>query len=214
MLYRMYMSPPKQAAHSLRHVRRTGLTGIWFLFALMLIPNLWLVPASAQASNPGTIGRDSDVRLSHSDKNFLRQAAEENQAAIELGQVAEQKGFSTVARTFARRLVAERSAAQQSLMALARRINVALPLRLNRQDRKTKKQMETHSGKQLDRIFLAHMAVDLDRQYGSYEDTGMSTTNPEVKHYIEALLSQVKLQDQVAKNIAPGGSVSSFPSEQ
>ena len=70
-------------------------------------------------------------------------------------------------------------------------------------DRKAKRQLEKNSGQQLDRIFLAHMAAELDRQYGNYEDTAMRTKSPEIKHYIETLLSQVKRQDQVAKEMAP-----------
>lgn len=144
------------------------------------------------------------AKLTRSDKSFLRTAAEENQAAIELGEVAEQKGFSAVARNFARRLVAERSHAQQELLRLARALDLALPHELSRHDRKAKQQLEKHSGKELDQMFLSRMAVDLDQQYGSYEDAAMSTRNPAVKRYIENLLPDVKHQDQTAKAITPG----------
>ncbi len=150
-------------------------------------------------------GMSTDAaRLTRSDKSFLRNAAEENEAAIELGQVAEQKGFSARARNFARTLVAQRSRAQQELLAVAHTFGMALPKQLSRRDRKAKQQLEKHSGAELDRLFLSRMALDLDRQYGSYEDTAMSTQNPAVKRYIETLLPDVKHQDQVAKAIAPG----------
>lgn len=144
------------------------------------------------------------AKLSRSDRSFLRQAAEENQAAVELGQVAEQKGFSATARNFARALVAQRSRAQQQLFSLARRAHLALPLKLSRHDRKTQQQMDKTSGARLDHIFLTHMAADLDRQYGSYEDTAMRTKSPEIRQYIEGALSEVKRQDQLANAIAPG----------
>src|SRR5690348_1195766 len=138
-------------------------------------------------------GMSTDAaRLTRSDKSFLRNAAEENEAAIELGQVAEQKGFSARARNFARTLVAQRSRAQQELLAVAHTFGMALPKRLTRRDRKAKQQLEKHSGAELDRLFLSRMALDLDRQYGSYEDTAMSTQNPAVKRYIESLLPDVK----------------------
>jgi putative membrane protein len=172
------------------------------IFGLLLVPgNLQFL--AAQASAPEA--QQQNAGLSPSDKSFLRDAAEENQAAIELGQVAEQRGFSAAARNFARILVAERSHAQQELLSVARRVHFALPLRLSRRDRKAKQQLEKHSGPQLDRMFLARMAADLDRQYGSYEDTAMSTHNLTVKQYIESLLSDVKHQDQMAKEMAPGG---------
>ncbi len=167
-----------------------------------------LLPGNAQFVAAQAGGRETQRQspsLSHSDKSFLRDAAEENQAAIELGQVAEQKGFSAAARNFARTLVAERSRAQQELLSVAHRVHFALPLRLSRRDRKAKQDLEKHSGPQLDRMFLVHMAADLDRQYGSYEDTAMSTHNPSVKQYIENLLSDVKHQDQMAKEMAPSG---------
>jgi putative membrane protein len=156
------------------------------------------------AEENGPAAAQPDPSLSRSDKNFLREAAEENQAAIELGQLAEQKGFSATARNFARILVAQRSHAQQELVAVARRVHLALPFQLSRRDRKAKQQLEKHSGAQLDRMFLARMAADLDRQYGSYEDTAMSTRNAAVRDYIENLLPDVKRQDQVAKAMAPG----------
>jgi putative membrane protein len=162
---------------------------------------------AAQTSEPDAQQQSSS--LSHSDKNFLRDAAEENQAAIEMGRVAEQRGFSAAAKNFARTLVMERSRAQQELLSVAHRVHLALPLRLSRNDRKAKQELEKHSGPQLDRMFLARMAAALDRQYGSYEDTAMSTHNPTVKQYIEHLLSDVKHQDQMAKEIAPAGETNS-----
>ena len=185
---------------------------LWRYLPSLLISGLLLLPANMQFLAAQTRGRETSQpssSLSHSDKSFLRDAAEENQAAIELGQVAEQKGFSAAAKNFARTLVAERSRAQQELLAAAHRVHLALPLRLSRRDRKAKQQLEKHSGPQLDRMFLARMAADLDRQYGSYEDTAMSTHNSAVKDYIEALLSDVKHQDQMAKEIAPVGETNS-----
>lgn len=173
--------------------------------------NTWLVLAivgsvvqPGLAQFPDVLSLRTEARLTRSDKSFLRSAAEENEAAIELGQVAEQKGLSTKARNFARTLVAQRSRAQRELMSVARTLGLALPRKLSRSDRKLKQQMEKHAGAELDRIFLSRMAEDLDRQYGSYEDAAMSTQNPAVKDYIENLLPDVKRQDQVAKAIAPG----------
>ncbi|HET7749212.1 MAG TPA: hypothetical protein VFK81_07515, partial [Terriglobales bacterium] len=60
-----------------------------------------LVPGSAQVleAQAGVSGAGQRVAsLSRSDKSFLRDAAEQNQAAIELGQVAEQRGLSAAAR--------------------------------------------------------------------------------------------------------------------
>lgn len=180
---------------------------------MLLVCGLLLLPAWGQSANTAENhpAGDKKAELSRSDKAFLRQAAEGNQAAIELGQVAEQKGFSAAARNFARRLVAERSRAQQQLVAVAHSLDLRLPIKLSRHDRKTKQKLEKNSGEQLDRIFMANIASELERQYGNYEDTAMSTNNPEVKHYIEDLLSQVKHQDQVAKAIAPAVGASSSP---
>jgi putative membrane protein len=182
-------------------VRRIALPA----FLALLLGTAW-----GQGSGPAeNRSAANEVKLTRSDKSFLRDAAQENQAAIELGQVAEQKGFSAAARNFARTLVAQRSHAQRELVAVARTLGLALPHKLSRHDRKAKKELEKYSGAQVDRAFLMHMASDLDRQYGNYEDAGMRTQNPEVKHYVESVLSQVKRQDQVAKAIAPGNNSNS-----
>lgn len=185
------------------HHHRSVRSVKWLL--LFLLCGWVLLPAQGQspALEVGSAGPEQVAKLSRSDKSFLRQAAEENQAAIELGQVAERKGFGAAARNFARNLVAQRAHAQQELLAVARRVHLVLPMKLSRRDRKVQRQLEKNSGKQLDRIFLAHMATELDRQYGDYEDTGMRTKSTEIKHYIETLLSQVKQQDQLAKEMAP-----------
>lgn len=173
--------------------------------ALLLLATAW-----GQGSGPAeNYSAANEVKLTRSDKSFLRDAAQENQAAIELGQVAEQKGFSAAARNFARTLVVQRSHAQRELVAVARTLGLVLPHSLSRHDRKAKKELEKYSGAQVDRAFLIHMASDLDRQYGNYEDAGMRTRNPEVKHYVESVLSQVKRQDQVAKAMVPGNASSS-----
>jgi len=189
-------------ASGLRHRRAT--CAKWLLLILV---SGWVVLAgggqSLAAEEGGSTNPEQVAKLSRSDKSFLRQAAEENQAAIELGQVAERKGFGAAARNFARNLVAQRAHAQQELLTVARRVHLVLPVKLSRRDRKIERQLEKNSGRQLDRIFLAHMGTELDRQYGDYEDTGMRTKSTEIKHYIAPLLSQVKQQDQVAKEMAP-----------
>ena len=179
---------------------RALVTALLIIAGVLVFPGR--VPLLSAEENGSAAGQDAP-RLTRSDRNFLRQAAEQNQAAVELGRMAEQKGFSAAARTFARTLVAQRSHAQQELMAVARRVHLPLPLKLSRHDRKTEQQMEKNPGPRLDRIFLMHMAADLDRQYGNYEDTAMSTKNPEIRGYIENLLSQVKRQDQLANAMAP-----------
>lgn len=176
-------------------------------FLVLLLIFIWpLFPARPQLlaaeQNTPAAGQQR-AQLSRSDRSFLRRVAEENQAAVELGRVAEQKGFSAAARNFARTLVAQRSRAQQQLVSLAQRVHLALPLKLSRHDRKTQERMEKTSGARLDHIFLIHMATDLDRQYGNYEDTATTTKSPEIRQYIESLLSEVKRQDQLANAIAP-----------
>lgn len=181
--------------------------GRWLPSLLLLIFAWLLLPGKTPflaAEEKGPAPQEQAAKVSRSDRSFLRQAAQENQAAVELGQVVEQKGFSAAARSFAHTLVAQRSRAQQQLFVLARRVHMALPLRLSRHDRKTRQQLEKTSGPRIDNIFLAHMATDLDRQYGNYEDTAMTTKNPEIKQYIESLLSEVKHQDQLANAMAPG----------
>lgn len=194
----------RQHQHS---YRTSGATWARQLAILLLVTTGLLVfPSRVQlvsAEENGSQASGQAPQLSRSDKNFLRDAAEQNQAAVELGRVAEQEGFSAAARNFARSLVAQRSRAQQELLAVARRVHFPLRLKLNRQDRKAERQMKKNSGARVDRIFLIHMAADLDRQYGSYEDTAMSTRNPEIRRYIESLLTQVKRQDQVANAMAP-----------
>ena len=188
-------------SYAIQSLRRWLPSLLLLTFAWLLLPGRtpFLV---AEENGPAT--QQQAARVSRSDRSFLRQAAQENQAAVELGQVVEQKGFSAAARNFAHTLVAQRTRAQQQLFALARRVHMALPLKLSRHDRKTRQQLEKTSGARLDHIFLAHMATDLDRQYGNYEDTAMTTRSPEIKQYIENLLSEVKRQDQLANAMAPG----------
>jgi predicted outer membrane protein len=188
-------------SYAIRSLRSWLPSLLLLIFAWLLLPGRTPFLA-AEENGPAT--QQQPAKVSRSDRSFLRQAAQENQAAMELGQVVEQKGFSAAARNFAHTLVAQRSRAQQQLFALARRVHMALPLKLSRHDRKTRQQLEKTSGPRIDNIFLAHMATDLDRQYGNYEDTAMTTKNPEIKQYIESLLSEVKRQDQLANAMAPG----------
>lgn len=193
-------------------LRRRATRAKWLLLILVFG---WVIMAgggqSLAAEEGGAAAPEQAAKLSRSDKSFLRQAAEENQAAIELGRVAERKGFGAAARNFARNLVAERAHAQQELLAVARRVHLVLPMKLSRRDSKLERQLKKNSGMQLDRMFLAHMAAELDRQYGDYEDTAMRTKSPVIKHFIENLLSQVKRQDQVAKAMAPAEDTSESP---
>lgn len=79
--------------------------------------------AAAQQTTPSAGGTTT---LQRSDRNFITKAAEDNNAEVELGRLAQSKASSDAVKQFGRRMVEDHSSANKELMQLAENKGVKL----------------------------------------------------------------------------------------
>ncbi len=112
------------------------------------------------------------------DRPFLEMLARDNQAEIDLAQLAEQKADSKDVKEFASKILKDHQDAKTRLETVAAQAGVQLPPQLDDDQLELKQQLSTLSGATFDREYLdamvaAHTAavavLELESRQGDYE---------------------------------------------
>src|SRR5213082_3489499 len=85
-----------------------------------------------------TSSRTSSGQLSAADQNFVKKAAEDGLAEVELGKLATEKASSDEVKKFGQRMVDDHSKANDQLKQLASKLGVNLPSDLEAKDKALK----------------------------------------------------------------------------
>ena len=77
------------------------------------------------------------VKASGKDQQFLRHAASDGLAEVQLGQMAAERATNPEVQRFGQQMVTDHTKANQELMALAQSKNVSIPAKIDKQHQKT-----------------------------------------------------------------------------
>lgn len=102
----------------------------------------------------------SESKLSHHDTEFLKKAAADGAAEVQLGQLAQKKAMREEVRQFADRMVADHGKANEEVKKLAADNGVELPSAPDRKHEKLMKKLDGLVGGDFDREYMAHMVSD------------------------------------------------------
>jgi putative membrane protein len=194
------------------------------LSAFILFSGLVLIPVAAQTgSNPGSSSNksqstqssspasqsSSSEKLSAADRHFIQRAAEGNQAEVELGKLATEKGSSQDVKQFGQKMVDDHSKAKQELQQIASEKHVRLPDGLSAKNLGTKTHLQKLSGKQFDQAYMHNMVADHTKDVSEFQRETISAKDPEVKSYAQNTLPTLQDHLKMAKQIAPKTTVAS-----
>jgi putative membrane protein len=155
--------------------------------------------SAAPASDPMTHGMQSDG--SH-DAMFMRQAAADGLAEVQLGRMALDKASSAEVRQLAQRIVDDHTMANQQLMDIARRKSVSLPTEPMPMQKQEADHLKTLSGKDFDQAYALAMVKDHRKAIKLFgmQSTGGSDTD--LKQFASATLPKLKMHLQMAEQAA------------
>ena len=108
--------------------------------------------ASAQAPSKSS--------LPHSDVSFLKKAAADGMAEVQLGQLAAGKAMRDEVKEFANRMVTDHSKANEDLKAVASANAVTLPDGPDAKDRRLLAKLDKLSGGDFERAYMHEMVED------------------------------------------------------
>jgi len=98
--------------------------------------------------------------LPHRDAEFLKKAAADGMAEVELAQLAKRKAMREEVKEFADRMLADHSKANDEVKTLAASNGVELPTAIDRKHEKLIKKLDGLSGGDFDREYMEHMVRD------------------------------------------------------
>lgn len=158
--------------------------------------------SAAQSRDPMTQSMQSDG--SH-DAMFMREAAADGLAEVQLGRIALDKASSTQVKQLAQRIVDDHTQANQQLMGIAQRKNVTLPTEPMPMQKQEADHLQSLNGKDFDQAYAQAMVKDHRKAIKMF---GMQSTNgsdPDLKQFASTTLPKLKMHLQMAEQAAGSG---------
>jgi putative membrane protein len=166
----------------------------------LLVAGLLILPGYAQSNQGQSGGQKATGKLSQSDQNFLKQAAEGNLAEVQLGQLGQQKGTSSEVKQLAQALATDHQQNQQKLQSLAQKEGVTLPTAPLPKDKAATDKLSKLSGSAFDKAFAQHAVMEHQKDIAQFKHEESMTKNSDVKGYAGETLSKLQQHLQLAQN--------------
>ena len=152
----------------------------------------------AASSAPASTGS-----MDQADAQFLKKAAEDDMAEIQLGQLAMQNSTNNDVKAFAKQLVEDHTKDLEKVKSIAEQKGVQLPTSLDPKDQKTLDELSKLHGQPFDTAFLRHEARDHSKDIAKFKDESKKAQDPAVKSYAENDVHTLQHHLQIARNLGP-----------
>lgn len=162
-------------------------------------------PGAQPGMQPGMPGSPNSAPTeSFADKAFVQEAMQGNDAEVQLAQLAQQKSQSADVKQFAQKMQSEHQQMNQKWFAPeAKNLGVSVPKGPSKKDKKMYEKMQTLSGDDFDKAYIAAMLKDHQDDLKKYKDETESAQDPGLKQVAqlgEKVISQhLELAQQLAK---------------
>jgi len=124
-----------------------------------------------------------DKQLSSDDKAFLKYAAEDNQAEIDLCILAEKEARSPAVKAFARLMVDDHVEIESHLAAVSESEKADLPDGLGQEGQKTRAKLEPLTGSAFEKAFMDAQIEDHGNDLKKFARENSSTQNAALRQY-------------------------------
>lgn len=154
----------------------------------------------------GQQGSQGAMKLSRTDSDFLKKAAESNIASIKAGQLAQQKATDPNVKRFAQQQVQTHQNMYNQLNQIAQMHNVTLPTKLSSSDQKEYNRLSSESGKTFDKEYTRWSAEKDEEAVKSFQKEAQSGQNPTLKSFASTHVTTIQGEMQTAQGLERGAS--------
>jgi putative membrane protein len=151
--------------------------------------------ATADVSNvvPDTsIAKDTSsktkIKAEKGDIQFAIDAASGGVTEVELGRLAQKKGYDPRVKNFGAMMVKDHSKANDELQALAKAKNITLPASVLPADQKVIDELTTKEGRDFDRMYVKDMIDDHKNDIKTFEHASKNCQDPDIKAFASKTL--------------------------
>ena len=145
---------------------------------------------------------DTSPQLSQMDRDFMNKATYGNNAEVDAGQMAMNKGMDSSIRNFGMMMVNDHSAAQTELQTMATNMGVALPQGLDAEHEQKKQMLGSMSGRSFDSMYIHMQVEDHKKTIALFEQEAQGGSRTEVKNYANDKLPKLREHLQHAQMVA------------
>jgi putative membrane protein len=141
----------------------------------------------------------SDSKLSAADQKFMRKAAMDGMAEVELGRIAAQNGSSDQVKQFGQHMVDDHGKANEELKSLAQTKGVNLPAKVDSKHAKLIAHMEKLSGAAFDRAYMSEMLKDHKTDVAAFKKESTQASDADLKAFAAKTTPTLKAHLQMAQ---------------
>jgi putative membrane protein len=136
------------------------------------------------------------------DAAFYKKAAEGGMAEVEMGKLAQEKSSTASVKEFGAMMVADHSAANQKLKAIAAGKNIKLPMSISVGQTATKTKLEALSGATFDKSYIKGMVKDHQEDIKEFQTEATSGQDPDARAYAATTLPTLTAHLKKIQSIA------------
>jgi len=173
----------------------------------LMMAGLFLAVAVTESGSRVSAGQGSGTRRSSnataSDQQFLKKAADDNLAEVEMARLALQKASSQQVKSFAQTMVKDNGKARDQLEKIGSSKRVDLPKDLSAKNKATKDRLAKFSGEQFDNAYMAEMLKDHKEDVATFLRERNSAQDMDIKEFADKSLPTLESHLKQAESIAP-----------
>jgi len=139
------------------------------------------------------------MKAGDKDQQFLRHAASDGLAEVQLGQMAAEQATNPEVQRFGQRMVTDHTKANQELMALAQSKNISIPKEIDKKHQKTAEALAKKHGTSFDREYMRDMVTDHEKAVQLFTTAAKEGHDADVKAFANKTLPTLQEHLQMAR---------------
>jgi len=141
------------------------------------------------------------AKLSGSDANFVKEAAQGGLMEVQLGKIAQSKAANESVKDFGKRMEQDHSKANDELKNIAADKGVQISTELDKTHKSKVGKLEKLSGAKFDRDYMAAMVDDHKTDIKKFETASEKAKDPDLKKFASQTLPTLKAHLQLAESV-------------
>jgi len=141
------------------------------------------------------------MKADNKDQQFLRHAARDGLAEVQLGQIASERATNPEVQHFGQQMVTDHTKANQELMALAQSKNISLPKDIDKKHQKTADALAKKHGTSFDREYTHDMVADHEKAVQLFTTEANEGRDADIKAFASKTLPTLQEHLQMARQL-------------
>jgi putative membrane protein len=138
-------------------------------------------------------------KADHKEAAFIKEAAQGNQAEVQMGQMGAQKAQNDQVKQLAQHLQQDHSQANQELTQIAQKLGVDVPTQPDRKETRASEKFQDKTGAEFDKAFVEHALQDHQKDITKYEKALQDVQDPQLKAFVQKSLPKLQHHLQMAR---------------